>query len=443
MTADGTALAIEPTPAASTEVHGRTSKIKATFIRLSVYGARGQWGQVFSPKGAHLWYEMMIPACLCIPIAYAVAHLIYNEKINVWNAQPWLFTSSAVAFLLQKKLDISYDRWWEARGHLGTASKCCRSMMILVCPRLTEGSGHDMAYECADDVRRYSMLYYWLLCFQLLGMDLKQDVVMHHLKGRPEEEAMLFRPERKNNHALTPLAWVSARIADLANDATEEHGSCLTPHELQEALEHVDEMVIAFNGVTKIKNTPIPTKLEHLCTFITYIYVYLVPLPFATVFSADKISGDDSDVSYNQVAVRTTVATLWVSMAVFGLFEIGNALSDPFGDDEADLGSTMMSIGNGLEDDLTDMLTSPLPHSQLRVEQKRSMTVLRPKNSKRSKTSKSSSMSGGTPRSIAEVDAEVAALEAEAARLKAEIAAETAGAEALGEPSQKQPVRAQ
>ena len=436
MCPDGTALAVDPTPVANTKIHGRQSRIKSTFIRLSISGAIDQWGFVFSPKGAHMWYEMMIPACLCIPIAYAVSHLIYNEKINVWNSQPWLFTSSAVAFLLQKKLDISFDRWWEARGFVGTASKCCRSMMILVSPRLSEG--HDMAYECADDVRRYAMLYYWLLCFQVLGMDLKQDVVMHHLKGRPEEEAMIFRPERKSNHALTPLAWLSARIADLANDATEEHGSCLTPHELQEALEHVDEMVIAFNGVTKIKNTPIPTKLEHLCTLITYMFVYLVPLPFATVFSAGK---DETDVSENQVAARTTIATLWLSMVVFGLFEIGNALADPFGDDEADLGSTMMSMGNGLEDDLTAILTSPLPHSTLRVEQKRSMTVLRPKRSKKSGSSASSKSSV----SSADIDAEVAALEAEAARLKAEIAlaAETAAEEQLVEQPQKQPVRAQ
>lgn len=29
--------------------------------------------------------------------------------------------------------------------------------------------GHAAAYEGANDVRRYSMLYYWLLCFQVPG----------------------------------------------------------------------------------------------------------------------------------------------------------------------------------------------------------------------------------------------------------------------------------
>ena len=36
---------------------------------------------------------------------------------------------------------------------------------------LTESflQGHAAAYEGANDVRRYSMLYYWLLCFQVPG----------------------------------------------------------------------------------------------------------------------------------------------------------------------------------------------------------------------------------------------------------------------------------
>ena len=425
MTADSTALAIDPTPVVSTQVHGRNSKIKTTFIRLFLHGAVRQWGQVFSPKGAHLWCEMLVPASLCIPIAYAIAHLIYHEKINGWNNQPWRFTSSTVAFLLSRKLKIAFDRWWEARGHMGTASKCCRSMMILVSTRLTEG--HDTAYECADDVRRYAMLYYWLMCFQLLNMDLKQDVVMHHLKGRPEEDAMLFRPERKNNHALAPLAWLSTRINDLANATTEEYGSsCLTPHELQEAIDHVDEMVTAFEGATKIKNTIIPTKLEHLCTLISYVYVYLLPLPMATVFSSSP------GVSYNQVAVRTMIATLWVSMSVFGLFEIGNELADPFGDDEADLGSTMMAMGNELEDDLTEILTARVPASQLRISHRSSMPVLGPRSrsswqttsSKRTTSSKSSKSSNAPDVDAEDPSAEVAALEVEAAQLKVEIEAE-------------------
>merc|ERR1711907_264060 len=64
------------------------------------------------------------------------------------------------------------------------------------------------------------------------------------------------------------MGWLSSRIADLAVEEV------LTQHELQEA----------FNGTTKIKNTPIPAPMEHLCAVLTNLYVITAPFAIATAF---------------------------------------------------------------------------------------------------------------------------------------------------------------
>jgi len=44
-------------------------------------------------------------------------------------------------------------------------------------------------------------------------------------------------------------------------------------------------MVEAFNGTTKIKNTPIPVPMEQLCAVLTNLYVWTSPLALATASS--------------------------------------------------------------------------------------------------------------------------------------------------------------
>ena len=255
--------------------------------------------------------------------------------------ETWTFFSAAVAFLLTSKLSLAYARYWEGRGHLGTAVKCCRAIAILIKPRL----GDDIvALDCADDARRYSMLYYWTMCFQLLGMQSKgMPVVMQHLEGRPEEEQLLF--ERPANTALTALVWLSARVADLAE------AGVLSQHELQENCRIVNEMVEAFNESTKLKNTPVPLPMEHLCAVLTNVYVYTSPLALATAFrlatnsicyQADPFTPGNWTVvhagtpgaqcmdvpmfdTFYGVMSRTCFSCFCLGVGYFGIFELGNA----------------------------------------------------------------------------------------------------------------------
>lgn len=393
MVVDAATIPIEAAPPPPTQLAGRTSKLRPNAIRLSVKGAIGQWSLLFHRLGLHLWLECLIPIVVNIPLNFGLSYCIFFEVINEWSRDMWIFVSGMIGFLLTQKLSLAYARFWEARGHLGRAQKCCRSIAIMVKPRLVVG--HVNAAEAADDARRYALIYYWALCFQLLGMPLNQDVIMHHLKGREEEEELLFK--RKTNQALTALVWLSSRIADLAVE------DVLTQHELQEGLRRVDEMVDAFNGATKIKNTPIPLPLEHLCAILTNLYVITAPLAIATAFKNGSgqpeacmfANGTVTECTeelcpnlawpignmhwledptqcpttgFTSVAGRTMVAGIFLGICFYAMFELGNAFAEPFGDDESDLGGTMMMMGNGLEADLRFMMETAIPLSRLRRE---------------------------------------------------------------------------
>ena len=304
---------------------------------------------------SHIWKESFFPCVLCIPVAFCWSYLLYYEHINRWDRSTWTFVETPVAFLLLGKMKISYDRWWEGRNHLGCATKCCHSLLILLRPRVLQG--HVVAYEGANNIRRYSMLYYWLLCFQLLGMAPDQGVVMHHLKEWPEEEEEVLG--RKGNRALTALAWLSSSIGDLAE------AEIMTQHEMQEALARVDEMTRAFEGAAKIKGTPIPMSLEHCCAVLANLYVYSAPIALASDFISQNESAGTPRLGFREVTLRTMFASFWLGLAIFGIFEMGNCFTDPFGDDPADLGAYMMAAGHGLEADLRCMLESHVPLSRL------------------------------------------------------------------------------
>ena len=61
-------------------------------------------------------------------------------------------------------------------------------------------------------------------------------------------------------------------------------------------------------------------------------------------------------------------AGIFLGICFYAMFELGNAFAEPFGDDESDLGATMMNMGNGLEADLRFMMETNIPHSRLRQE---------------------------------------------------------------------------
>ena len=191
-----------------------------------------------------------------------------------------------------------------------------------------------------------------------------------------QEERQLFA--RENNQALTALTFLSSRFEDLSE------ANVLSQCEMQEALKSIDQMVEAFNGATKLKNTPIPAPLEHVCAILAFLYVYTAPIALASYSigqtnqagepSFYNTSGACAErglvceplLQFHHVALRTMFASFWTGLAFFGIFELGNCFTDPFGDDNHDLGAALMTMGNGLEADLRSILEHRIPNSLLR-----------------------------------------------------------------------------
>ena len=163
--------------------------------------------------------------------------------------------------------------------------------------------------------------------------------------------------------------------------------------------------------------------MEHLCAVLTNLYVWTSPLALATAFKnglGNPISCEDAwgrscsealgncaqnasymvdpggegeqakffctaeacpelvwlgtlyegekcpTVGFTSVGGRTMAGSFFLAAAFYGIFELGNAFAEPFGDDESDLGWCMMAMGNGLEADLRFMMETDIPQSRLR-----------------------------------------------------------------------------
>ena len=70
-------------------------------------------------------------------------------------------------------------------------------------------------------------------------------------------------------------------------------------------------LIEAFNGLTKIKSTPIPFPIRQLCSLLTVIYVYSAPLALATAFR-------NYDLYWN-ILGRTVGGSVLLAIAFFGI----------------------------------------------------------------------------------------------------------------------------
>ena len=68
-------IGVNPEPPSG--LAGRSSKLRPSFVRLSVKGALGQWALVMSRMGAHLWLECLVPLVLNLPLSFMIAFLIF------------------------------------------------------------------------------------------------------------------------------------------------------------------------------------------------------------------------------------------------------------------------------------------------------------------------------------------------------------------------------
>lgn len=175
-----------------------------------------------------------------------------------------------IGFLVVFRCTTAFNRFWEARGHIGKAIKACRTLSIIVITQYHRHAGKpgEDIPKAVDDVRRYLLLY-----FHTMINELQRAKSHSNVEDFVTTQELSVLKKRKTGQAVTALKWVGARLAYL------ESLGYLSPLQLHETNESLTHLIEAFNGLTKIKTTPVPFPIRQLCSLLTVIYVRAAPRP--------------------------------------------------------------------------------------------------------------------------------------------------------------------
>jgi putative membrane protein len=268
--------------------------------------------------------------------------VIITEGQYTWSSDLHVLLTPGIGFLVVFRCTAAFNRFWEARGHISKAVKGCRTLSIIVITQYHRHAGKpgDDIPKAVDDVRRYLLVYFHTMINQLHEMDVRQPNIEDFVTK--QEMDLLLR--RRTGQAITALKWIGARLAYL------ESLGYLSPLQLHETNESVTMLIEAFNGLTKIKSTPIPFPIRQLCSLLTVIYVYTAPLALATAFRNYE--------QWNNMG-RTIGGALLLAIAFFGINQTAADLEDPMGVDSNDL--PLDRMGKALVEELNGLFSEPIP----------------------------------------------------------------------------------
>ena len=253
--------------------------------------------------GGSIIGDFSLQMLLSIPISAFWAWMITTYNFDWQDGMGGATFGVGTAFLLTMRVQTAYARYWEARGHIGTSIKCCRTTGILVVTQFHRHYGQPGSEvpKCVDDIRRYMMLYFYTMMLQVQGKSLNNSRLEQYLT-QPELNLL----QGRKNAAVVCVKWIASRLAHL------ESLGDMSPLQLHETNDALDGMIDAFNGLTKIKGTPIPFPIRQLCNILNTVYCYTIPLVFASKFAS----------TYNEqlnIIGRTCLSAALISFAFFGI----------------------------------------------------------------------------------------------------------------------------
>ena len=337
-----------------------------TLFSLSVNGFKKITKDVVPIEGNDsIFYSIAVPVLLVFPIAAASVSLIVDAGYT-WSSDLHILLTPGIGFLVVFRCTSAFNRFWEARGHLSKAIKGCRTLAIIVITQYHRHAGKpgDDIPKAVDDVRRYLLVYFHTMINQLHETEVRQPNIEDFVTK--QEMDLLLR--RRTGQAITALKWIGARLAYL------ESLGYLSPLQLHETNESLTLLIESFNGLTKIKSTPIPFPIRQLCSLLTVIYVYSAPLALATAFRGFteywNIMGRTVGGS---VSCRTPPTLspqsphhrppsshqVLLALAFFGINQTAVDLEDPLGSDANDL--PLDRMGQALIEELNGLFSEPIP----------------------------------------------------------------------------------
>ena len=226
----------------------------------------------------------------------------------------------ALGLLLVFRTNASYDRFWEGRKLVGQLVVATRDLVRQVASQVDDA-------ETRAELRRLALAFY-----RLAVQRLREEDDLEAVAGWLTEDERA-RLADVANRAPVVATWISTRLADL-----EAHRDGVA-HELRlhRMDANVSAMIGALTGCERIRFTPVPfAYAQHIKVFLT---VFCFTSPFAMVGGMDY---------------WTIPAAIVLTLALFGIDEIGVEIEDPFGDDPNDL--PLDAIGESLATATEEML---------------------------------------------------------------------------------------
>jgi len=235
----------------------------------------------------------------------------------------YLLAGKPLVFLLVIRSGISYTRFWEARGHLGTIMMHARDLSRVIAYATGLGGASDVRLKLS----RY-VLVFWLLMSQHLdgmtkGLEAKEGDMGKYLRKvfatTGGEQLILTQSELleltgKNRRPLVILGWLTREVLSLYRK------KAITMYEFDSMNENIMRLIEGFNGVDKISAMQLPIPFAQMIVIFIGLFCYSIPLYFVTSFGWFCF-----------------FPSCVVTLSLFGINEVAIEIEEPFGDDENDL----------------------------------------------------------------------------------------------------------
>jgi putative membrane protein len=245
----------------------------------------------------------------------AVAHY---DIVHSWGFEMELGGFATIgmllSFLLVFRVNISYARYWESRGHIGSAVKCCRDLASQTCT-FVEGDDSDSVSRRAN-IARLIRLSFSALAHEIhsKGANKWEPWARENsqkgelLSGEAKKVLVFKRP------TLLLIQWLRSALMDC------NASGILQSQLLAQMDQNISNLIVAFNGCTKIVSTPIPFAFSQMSKMFILLFTTLIGFGLAKVLG--KV---------------TPAMTSIIGFAFFGLDALASQMSNPFGDDQNDL----------------------------------------------------------------------------------------------------------
>lgn len=263
-----------------------------------------------------------------------------NGYLLEFSTQGHLLLQIAMGFLLVFRSNLSYQRYWEGRGHLGVLVKCMRdlSRQCTIYMDSSDAAGQERLFKITGYLKIWFHINTLHLRDEKPGSEistLQFEQACEKLKWVKdgfitEKESLLLG--RESRRPLVVVAWISRELRQ-ARDA-----DFVERWEYLEMEANMSKIITAFNGCDKISSTPIPFPYAQILVYLLCIYNFSIPFALVSKFQA-----------------LTPIPCAVLSMALFGINEVGLQIEDPFGEDPNDL--PLDGMAKAIEEDVNCFLT--------------------------------------------------------------------------------------